>query len=138
MARARKPRNGLEWQVWNHLTANSADFGYESEVIKYTSRVVKGTCDSCGHNKCSQHRSYTPDFPVTRIDGSKVYLETKGRFPAEDRSKMRDVIKSNPHLDIRMVFSDGGPKRNAVVRAWCDKNGVYCHIGPEVPLEWIQ
>ena len=123
--------------MYNHLKANGIDFEYETHVIKYKSPVRGGVCTACGSRKCAKDRSYTPDFIVTRTDGTIVYLETKGRFPSTDRSKMRDVIKHNPALDIRMVFERSSKKRMLDQAAWCEKNGFYYHFGPEVPSEWI-
>jgi len=132
----RKPRNGLEWQIVHHLTALGADFDYESEVLAYTSPVRGGVCHECG-GKCVKNRKYTPDFIVDRIDGSKVYIESKGRFPSADRSKMRDVQRAHPNKDIRMVFERSSKARMKENAEWCDKNGFYCHFGPEIPAEWV-
>jgi len=69
-----------------------------------------------------------------------VFLETKGRFVAKDRSKMLAVKKQHPLLDIRMVFmrdnviTEG--KQKLTYSEWCEKNDIpYCV--KEIPDSWL-
>jgi hypothetical protein len=102
-------RSGLEDKLGNFLREHGIEFGYESDVVEYTVPEKVG--------------KYTPDFKI-----GEVYLETKGRFTSEDRKKMLFVFRSNPDLNLLMVF----PKPlNTITRKskttyadWCDKNGI--------------
>lgn len=99
---------------------------YEEEKLKYTVPTVT--------------RTYIPDFVVTRSDGTKLYIETKGYFRPADRSKMILVKKSNPSLDIRFLFVRNNKinKRSKTTYSdWCEKNGFPYAFGREVPLEWL-
>lgn len=84
-------------------------------------------------------RRYNPDFTVTRKDGSVLYVEAKGYFRPEDRSKLIAVRKQNPDLDIRIVF-----QKNPLIKGtksrytdWADRHGYPCHVGDTVPKEWL-
>lgn len=98
--------------------------GYETEKLKYT-----------------VERSYKPDIIITMNTGRKIYIECKGWFRPEDRSKMLAVKRANPTLDIRFIF----PRNNKLNKNtttlysdWCDKNGFLYHVGTEVPKDWLK
>ena len=69
-------------------------FSYESEKIKWT----------------PPQKTYNPDFIFEKHDGSLMIVETKGRFTAADRTKMKAVVEQHPELDIRMVFQNANNK----------------------------
>lgn len=110
----------LERSVWAKLDHKTTK--YEPEVINYTIK-----------------HEYTPDFVVTRKDGSKIYLEVKGWLRYEDQRKMRAVKEDNPDLDIRFYF----PKDQKVHLSkmlnseWCKKHGFPCYIG-KISKRWFQ
>ena len=89
-------------------------------------------------------RTYTPDFIVTTKSGNTIYLEGKGRFVTQDRSKHLMVRNSNPDLDIRFIFSNPqqriSKQSKTTYALWCEKNGfLYCKFDPEevVPRSWL-
>lgn len=84
-------------------------------------------------------KDYIPDFVVVTKSGKEIYIEVKGWFRPEDRTKMRAVKSSHPELDIRMLFD----KNNKVssrgkmkYTEWCAKHGFKCAI-KSVPKEWF-
>ncbi len=90
--------------------------------------------------KPEPYRVYTPDFLVERTDGTSFFIETKGYFRPEHRTKMRHVKRCNPDLDIRIIF-----QKNIVINKktgfdylqWAERNGFPCAIGT-IPKEWLK
>ena len=90
---------------------------------------------------------YTPDFVITKKDGSKLYIEAKGngrQFDHSVRTKMISVRDQHPEIDLRILFfSDGkiGPKRKdgsfMKQSDWAIKNNFKFAIGT-VPIEWLK
>ena len=76
-------RSGLEERVADLLVGLGVKYEYESTKVPY---VIQ-------HN-------YTPDF----ILPNGVWLECKGYWDSKDRKKIKEVIKQNPDIDLRMVF----------------------------------
>ena len=103
-------------------------YGYETETLDYT--VPE-----------SKHK-YTPDFVFTKRDGTLMYIETKGRWTAIDRKKMKHVLKSNPDIDIRMVFQSPNQKiskgSKTTYEAYAIKLGIPNVAKKEIPVEWMQ
>lgn len=48
-------------------------------------------------------RSYTPDFKITRIDGSIFYQEVKGYMDARSSTKLKRMKKYHPLVAIELV-----------------------------------
>ncbi len=65
--------------------------------------------------------------------GHKTYVEVKGYFRAEDRQKMKHVLRCNPDLDIRMVFA---VHRERDIK-WCLKHNVPYAINC-IPKAWFK
>jgi hypothetical protein len=111
-------RSGLEDRFGRFLQESGVEFSYEEDVVEYRVPEKIG--------------KYKPDFKIKGI-----YLETKGRFTSEDRKKMLFVFRSNPDLNLLMVF----PKPNNTITrsskttygAWCDKNNI-----PWIGLEELE
>jgi hypothetical protein len=91
-------------------------------------------------------RKYTVDFKVMRSDGSYFYVEYKGYFRTEDKTKMAAIKKQYPDRDVRFVFAnphkpvegaqprkDGTKLTNA---EWAEKNG-YLWADNCIPKEWM-
>ena len=85
-------------------------------------------------------KHYVPDFVIVTKSGKEIYIEVKGWFRPEDRTKMRAVKSSNPELDIRILFD----KNNKVssrgkmkYTEWCEKNSIKCAI-KTIPKEWFK
>ena len=89
----------------------------------------------------SKHK-YTPDFVFTKRDGTLMYIETKGRWTATDRKKMKHVLKSNPNIDIRIVFQSPNQKiskgSKTTYEAYAIKMGIPYVAKKEIPVEWME
>jgi hypothetical protein len=111
-------RSGLEDRLGEFLRERGVEFSYEEDILEYNVPAKVG--------------KYKPDFRI-----KEIYLETKGRFTSEDRKKMLFVFRSNPGLNLLMVF----PKPNNTITRrskttywmWCDKNGI-----PWISLEELE
>jgi hypothetical protein len=127
LARKHGYRSGLEDKISEQLKFTGKTWSYESEKLKYTipERVA----------------TYTPDFILIKKDGSKMYIETKGRFTAIDRKKHLLVKSSNPELDIRLLFQTPNNKitknSKTTYADWANKNG-YLWAAKEIPVEWLE
>ena len=130
-------RSGLELKVREYLDAFSCIYRYEQDKIDYTIPE-------------SQH-VYIPDFVLYKKDRTKMYIETKGQWDAEDRKKFFFIKKSNPNLDLRFIFNNPNSKiRKGSKTTYADvcegklrghKDFVvpYAKIGKkgELPKEWL-
>ena len=78
---------------------------------------------------------YVPDIVLP----NGIHVEVKGYFPLADRRKIEAVIRCNPDLDLRMVFSDPWTRQGNMVApiAWCEKRGV-TWAAYAVPREWLE
>ncbi len=111
-------RSGFEKTFAEDMKTRGVRYHYEPTRISYVTEAL-----------------YLPDFVV----GNMVYLEVKGYFKPSDRKKMREVKKSNPDLDIRLVFQ----KNNKLTKSpksmtygdWADKHGFKWCVGV-IPKEW--
>ena len=113
-------RSKLEENVADLLKELGVSYEYESTKVPYVIR----------HN-------YTPDFVLA----SGIFLETKGYWDADDRRKILAVKKSNPELDIRMVFQAPynkiSKKSKTTYAQWCDRHGIKWTSWTNIPLEWL-
>lgn len=127
LARKHGYRSGLEDKISEQLKFTGKSWSYETEKLKYTvpERVA----------------TYTPDFILIKKDGSKMYIETKGRFTTADRKKMKLVKEANPELDIRILFQTPNNKiiktSKTTYADWADKHG-YLWAAKEIPKEWLE
>ena len=84
-------------------------------------------------------KNYIPDFLITPKTGEPFFLEVKGWFRPEDRTKMKLVKRSNPDLDIRLLFTSDSrlyPGSETRYSDWCTLNGFpFCF--KEIPKEWL-
>lgn len=111
-------KSEFESNVAKSLTRQKVGFAYEPYDIPYT-----------------VERKYKPDFVLA----NGIIIECKGWFESEDQRKMRAVKKSNPHLDIRMLFMRLAGKvqgSNMTNAQWCEKYGFYC-AEQRIPKEWL-
>ena len=115
-----KFRSGLEEQVAKLLSGLGISYEYESEKLGYT----------------IEHH-YTPDFVLPNY----VYLETKGYWAPSDRRKILNVKKSNPEVDLRMVFQAPFNKINknskTTYAKWCEKHDIPWTAYHNIPLDWL-
>lgn len=109
-------RSKFEAQVEAQLIAAGVKPEYEPESFKYSLK-------------------YIPDFKLP----NGVYLECKGWFQPEDRTKMLRVRETNPGVDIRFVFQQNNklsPESNMRYGDWCDKHGFKWCV-KNIPTEWL-
>jgi len=115
-----KFRSGLEEKVADLLQGLGVLYKYESQKLPYTIQ----------HN-------YTPDFVLP----NDIYLETKGYWDASDRRKILAVKKSNPEIDLRMVFQSPyntiSKKSKTTYAMWCEKHAIPWTSFHNIPLEWL-
>jgi len=122
-------RSGFEATVNEYLTAMEIEFGYETDTILYT--------------QPEKPRKYTPDFVLTKKDGTKMYIETKGRWTTEDRLKHGYIKECHPDLDIRFVFQNPNTKIRKGSKTsyadFCEKKGYkYSPLKKQIPEEWLE
>jgi len=119
-------RSASEERVFDYIDSQGITPGYEDAKIRYT----------------SEH-TYIPDLTIPVNAGLGVrFLEVKGYWEAEDRSKLLAVKRCNPDLDIRMVFDNPNTKIKKGSKTsygdWCDKHGIPWCKGPCVPGDWLK
>ena len=100
---------------------------YETETIHYIVPERKA--------------KYTPDFVFIKKTGELMFIETKGRWTATDRLKMKHVIHSNPGVDIRMVFQNPNQKISKIssttYETHANKLGISHVAKNNIPAEWL-
>lgn len=83
---------------------------------------------------------YTPDFKLTTKSGKIIYIETKGRFDADDRKKQKILHTQLNNIDIRLVFQNAYVKITKNSRTtyadWCDKNNIKW-ANKYIPTDWF-
>ena len=108
-----KYRSKFESDFAAYLDRKKVEFQYENFTVPYVSSHI-----------------YYPDFPVL-TEKLSVFFELKGRFTAQDRSKMLLVKNQNPWMDIRLVFmQDNLLYKGSKTRYsdWCVKHGFKYHV----------
>lgn len=123
--------SGLEVRVYEALKTAQSDLSdkkapirieYETERVPY---IVE--------------KKYVPDFIVTRPDGSKIYIESKGRFLLEDRQKMLAVKEQHPDKTFALLFQRNLPitkGSSTLYSDWAEHHGFLWAIN-ELPLVWL-
>ncbi len=84
-------------------------------------------------------RDYIPDFTVYQEGKAPLYIEVKGFFRPEDRSKMLAVKRSHPGADIRLVFmADSKLNKRSKTRYsdWAIRHEFPYSIG-HIPGSWF-
>ena len=117
-----KFRSGFEKKIYEKAVecGRELDFERKDSTLRYT-RIA----------------TYLPDFTLR----NGILIETKGRFTAADRTKMLNVRKQNPEIDIRFVFQRAfnrltkSPNSKTYVD-WCEQHGFKWAQG-EIPEEWF-
>ena len=115
-----KFRSKLEENIANLLEGLGVSYQYESEKLGYTIE----------HN-------YTPDFVLPNYK----YLEAKGYWSPEDRRKILNVKKSNPEIDLRMIFQAPyntiSKKSKTTYAKWCERHEIPWTSYHDIPIEWL-
>ncbi|MCP5005501.1 MAG: hypothetical protein GY941_16420 [Planctomycetes bacterium] len=116
------------------LVKNGVEFEYERTQLVFSEKVTGGQCAECSSTKVRKRRKYTPDFYFPTTD---IFVETKGKFDAPTRTKMKNVCEQSGR-DVRMVFMRDNyltRKRKMKYSRWCEINNIKYAIG-DIPLEW--
>lgn len=120
-------RSGLERNVASQLERLGRPFTYESDVIPYVKPAKKAR--------------YTPDFVLVKKDGTKMYVESKGRFLTADRQKHLLIQDQYPDLDIRFLFQNAKAKISKTSQTtyakWATDKGFKWAHGERIPEEWL-
>ena len=115
-----KFRSKLEESVASLLEGLGVSYEYENEKLSYT----------------IEH-TYTPDFKLPNY----IYLEAKGYWAPEDRRKILNVKKSNPEIDLRMVFQSPyntiSKKSKTTYAQWCERHDIPWSSYQDIPIEWL-
>ena len=115
-----KFRSNLEKNIADLLTGLGVSYEYESEKLSYTIE----------HN-------YTPDFVLPNY----TYLEAKGYWSPEDRRKIKNVLKANPEIDLKMVFQSPfnkiSKKSKTTYAQWCERHDIPWSSYQDIPIEWL-
>lgn len=116
-------RSGFEARLHAQLSAAGVAFEYEAARLRY--RV---------------EHTYTPDFRIRTRSGRTLFIEAKGYFTAEDRTKLRTVADQNPLADIRIVFQRASsPIRKGsktTYGKWATQAGFKWAEG-SIPQDWL-
>lgn len=112
-------RSGYECGIARAADEASQPLEYEAETLWFT--VPKFT---------------RVDWRIPTSSGSFIYVESKGAFPAEARSRIERIVECNPEVDYRMLFQPGseGEKKGVPL---CKKLGVKHAVGWAIPSEWF-
>ena len=120
-------RSGLELKVADQIKESKYPVRYETETLQY---IVP-----------QKNSKYTPDFIFTKKNGKTMYVETKGRWTSTDRQKMKHILASNPHIDLRMVFQNPNQKISKGSKTtygdFCDKHGIRW-AEKSIPESWLK
>lgn len=111
------------WKLLNKYKPKTTTLAYETERLPFTLT-----------------RYYVPDFIVTLKSGTKRYIEAKGYFRSDDRTKLLAVQRGHPGIDLRLVFSQDNRLRKgskSKYSDWARKNGFPYSIG-SIPREWLK
>ena len=115
-------RSGLEMQIDEALKSHGIDGEYEQHIISYVKPETK--------------HKYHPDFRLP----NGIFVETKGRFVAEDRKKHLLIKEQHPDLDIRFLFQNSKTKISKASKStyadWCIKHG-FKFADKVIPAEWL-
>ncbi|MEK0325880.1 MAG: hypothetical protein QQN63_09270 [Nitrosopumilus sp.] len=130
-------RSGLERSIGDYLKSEGIDFTYEAEKFTFT-RPTKGICAKCASTKVVRSHTYTPDFHLL---ATGVRLEAKGYFNARSRGVLFRFKKSNPDVDLRIVFGNASTsiKGTKVCNwEWAEKNKYpWVDWDGQLPKDWL-
>lgn len=128
-------RSGLEESIAAGLTARGIAFEFEAHKVRYTQPQKERTY------KADFWLPYKADLELPFGKQRGFFIETKGRWLTEDRQKHQFIRKSNPNIDIRLLFSNANTRiskqSTTTYAVYCERNGwIYAHR--TLPLEWLR
>lgn len=135
-AKASGYRSGFEKEMADVLGVKGITFKYEARTVDYVSPVRGGVCLKCSASSTGKRRKYLADFSI-----GGIILETKGKLDSPGRTKLIAIKKSNPELDIRLVFQRNNRiRRNSPVHYtdWAKANGFKHCVGTKLPAKWVR
>lgn len=100
------------------------DFSFDYETDKFEYILTK---------------HYTPDWPVLRPDGTKVYIESKGKFDLDSRQKMAAIKNQYPSLTFYLLFQKDNfisKKTGYRYSDWAVKHNFEFSVGI-IPYHWL-
>jgi hypothetical protein len=101
-------------------------YGYETTTLRFT--------------PIPKIKRYTPDWEIAE----NVFIETKGRWTADDRSRLLAVIEQHPEVKIYIIFQKPhnllSKTSGTTYGDWCNKKKIeWCDFNDtEVWLGWIR
>ena len=129
--------SGLEERVAKELDALGVKYEYESVKFIWKDYNPRAVCEVCGAKEVYQQRSYTPDF----ILAGGLIIEVKGRLTRRDRRVLCGVRKSNPDIDLRIIFDkDNRINKGAKSRYsdWAASHDFLYSLKGKVPEIWTK
>ena len=122
-------KSQFERNVAKEFKTKGIKFVYEPIVVEFLQPEKK--------------RKYTPDFEIKTKAGATIFVETKGKFTAEDRAKMIWVREQNPEKKFVLLFMNSAVKIHKNSKTcysdWCRKNNFEFHdFRFGLPKEWIK
>jgi len=121
-------RSGLEERIAEQLRSAGVPVQYEDPDHRIAYRVPE------------RQARYTPDFILTKKDGTRMVIESKGRLTLSDRTKHLLIQDQFPHIDLRFVFQQPTQKivKGSKTRYcdWADKHG-FKWAKALIPEEWL-
>ena len=121
-------RSGLELKVADQIKEAKYPVNYETETLKY---IVP-----------QKNSKYTPDFIFTKKNGKTMYIETKGRWTSTDRQKMKNILASNPNIDLRIIFQNPNQKiskgSKTTYETYALKLGIKHVAKKDMPEDWLK
>lgn len=143
-------RSSFEEKLKAQLEAEKVKYSYENTRLKYTIP--------------EKEMGYYPDFIIGGDSEKKlltfeeikdkILIEAKGHFDRDTRNKMLWVKKTNPNIDIRIVFEsdnylskltplqrkkkkNGEKFKKQKYSDWCLKHG-FPYAIKTIPKEWLK
>lgn len=119
------------------------DSKFEGKVVEGLKEKIDGIVKN-PVSKTAYRFAYTlPErhyYPDVRLPNG-IFIEAKGLFDSDDRTKLLLVRKQNPGIDVRIVFMNPNAKlykgSKSTYATWCEKHGFLYTKGPHVPDEWL-
>lgn len=128
-------RSLFEVSVAKQLYEAGTKFTYETKSYSYLDPVPRAECAACSGKDCFVRRTYTPDFFLP--DG--ITIEAKGKLDFKQRKKLKAIKKSNPDLDLRLLFMrDQKISKNSTTlyTDWAYQHG-FTYAVNTIPQSWL-
>lgn len=88
-------------------------------------------------------KRYTPDFVITRSDGTKFLVEYKEYLDAASKRKIRAMRTQHPDIEYYVLFGPKCSKKKiskvskTTYGEWANKNNIKWGEGRAIPKEWL-